>query len=455
MSYSIPWLLFEIFINIFEACLYVWFAGKLLTAKPKRILTAIIFIVLISAAFSVYLFLPDELTLNDVFSDSWIGLIILLYFFVFFSDHWASKLLWFTTYYVLSNTVISLNYYAFSTILGQSFEALLLPGIFRLFFIVFGNIILALVFIFVAHLFSPLKMQKYMRPKSVVVLSLINLSVVLVEELMFRLYPENLVGPSLFLLICCFSLVISLLSLILYRILYEYSETTAKLQYLDQQREGINQRLSEANELFNTISHMQHDMKKHLEVASDLVRQNENEKAGEYLGEIKTRFPHMYSTGCLSLDSALTLRARLMEEQTISFRAELCNLSKLPIKDIDFCAIIMNLLDNAIEELNRSREEMTERYVRLQIRWVRGMLMIRCENPCTSVPIKKTKDGFISRKRASGVGMGILIIKEIVKEANGVVQMEQEDSHFIVLISIPVNEEKLIDAAPNPYAEFY
>ena len=455
MSYSIPWLLFEIFINIFEACLYVWFAGKLLTAKSKRILTAIIFIVLISAAFSVYLFLPDELTLNDVFSDSWISLIILIYFFVFFTDHWWTKLLWFTTYYVLSNTVISLHYYAFSTILGQSFDALLLPGISRLLFVLLCNTVLALVFIFVAHLFSPLKKQKHMSAKSVIVLSLINLSVVLVEELMFRLYPENLVGPSLFMLICCFSLVISLLSLILYRILYEYSETTAKLQYLDQQREGINQRLSEANELFNTISHMQHDMKKHLEVASNLVRQNENEKAGEYLGEIKTRFPHMYSTGCLSLDSALTLRAQLMEEQTISFRVELCNLSKLPIKDIDFCAIIMNLLDNAIEELNRSREEMTERYVRLQIRWVRGMLMIRCENPCTSVPIKKNKDGFISRKRASGVGMGILIIKEIVEEANGVVQMDQEDSHFIVFISIPVNEEKLIDAAPNPYAEFY
>ena len=84
-----------------------------------------------------------------------------------------------------------------------------------------------------------------------------------------------------------------------------------------------------------------------------------------------------------------------------------------------------------------------------------GMLLILCENPCTSLPIPKTKEGFVSRKRASGVGMGIPIIKEIVDEAAGIIQMDQTDGHFIVLISLPADEENLIDAAPNPYAEFY
>ena len=144
-----------------------------------------------------------------------------------------------------------------------------------------------------------------------------------------------------------------------------------------------------------------------------------------------------------------------MEEQTISFLPELCNLSKLPIKDVDFCTIIMNLLDNAIEELNRSKDEMSERYVRLQIRWVRGMLMIRCENPCTSLPIQSTKEGFVSRKRTSGIGMGIPIINEIVDEASGIIQIDQQNNHFVVLISLPIDEENLIDATPNPYAEMY
>ena len=148
--------------------------------------------------------------------------------------------------------------------------------------------------------------------------------------------------------------------------------------------------------------------------------------------DAKKELTFMYSTGCLSLDSALTLRARLMEDQTISFRTDLCNLSKLPVKDVDFCAIIMNLLNNAIEELNRSREKLTESYVRLQIRFVRGMLMIRCENPCNSIPIQKTQNGFISRKRSSGVGMGIPIINKIVEEAAGVVQMNQEGGHYII-----------------------
>ena len=51
--------------------------------------------------------------------------------------------------------------------------------------------------------------------------------------------------------------------------------------------------------------------------------------------------------------------------------------------------------------------------------------------------------------------MGIPIINEIVEEASGVIQIDQQNNHFVVLISLPIDEENLIDATPNHYAEMY
>ena len=448
------WIPFEILINLYTGIISVWYVDRLLLKRSPERVSLWICALLIGLAYSSFL-LADQLSLETYFSDSWVYLIIILYAVLFYRDHWSRKLLWLTVLYTIFSTAASFSYYLFSAVFRCSFEDLLSYGLPRLLFMLFANLLCVLILLTTVRFFSPIKNDHFTNHRSVIILALINLAAVLVEEFLFRLYPEGDMNSMLFFFICTLCLLICLFSLAFYRILYDYAQKTAKLQYQEQQRAEINDRLTEVNEMFDTVNQLQHDLRKHVEVAIDLFQNGNTKKAVEYLGSFKDKFPPMFSTGCLSLDSALTLRARLMEEQTISFLPELCNLSKLPLKDIDFCAIIMNLLDNAVEELNRSRGEMTERYVRLQIRWVRGMLLIRCENPCTSLPIPKTKEGFVSRKRASGVGMGIPIIKEIVDEAAGIIQMDQTDGHFIVLISLPADEENLIDAAPNPYAEFY
>ncbi len=448
------WIPFEILINLYTGVISVWYIDRLLLKKRSEKVSLWICSLLICAVYSSFL-LVDHLSLDVYFSDSWVFLIIILFAVLFYRDHWAKKLLWLAVLYTVISTAASFSYYLFSAVFKCSYEELLDYGFPRLALILCANLLNFLILFMAVHFFSPIKKEYYMNYRSVIILALINLSAVLVEETLFRLYPEGDLHSLFFFFICTLCLLICLLSMTLYRFLYDYSEKTAKLQFQEQQRAEINERLSEINRMFDTINHLQHDTKKHIDVAMNLFHNGENEKAMEYLGSYIDKFPPMFSTGCLSLDSALTLRARLMEEQTISFLPELCNLSKLPMKDVDFCTIIMNLLDNAIEELNRSKDEMSERYVRLQIRWVRGMLMIRCENPCTSLPIQRTKEGFVSRKRASGVGVGIPIINEIVEEASGVIQIDQQNNHFIVLISLPIDEENLIDATPNPYAEMY
>lgn len=125
-----------------------------------------------------------------------------------------------------------------------------------------------------------------------------------------------------------------------------------------------------------------------------------------------------------------------MNTQGITFIYELCDLQKHPLSDTDFCTIIMNLLDNAIEGVLRCQNNLSERYIRLDIRHIHDMLMIRCENPCSLLPMKQESMKFLSEKRASGKGLGISIIEDIVNEADGICSFTQKDGHFTAIVNI-------------------
>ena len=430
------WIFFEICVNLFFGFLFVFFMHGLLVKKKPERLSLWIFAGLIGVAYSAYLLIPAR-TLELYFSDSWVFIIILLYAFLFYRDPWWVKLLWFTVLYSVISTTASFSYYFFSVVFRVSFESLLLNGLPRLLFLLFNSFLSFLLLYVIIRLSAPLKGQRSLSRNPVLLLILINLVALSIEEVMFRLYPDIEFPPLLFLIVCALTLALCLVSLILYRILCAYTEKMLRLDYIEQERQEINNRISEINTLFTTVNQLHHDMKKHLDVAMDLTARGEQEKAHEYLLEAAGKLPVMYSTGCLSLDSALTLREKMMSEQNITFLPELCDLSVLPIKDLDFCSIIMNLIDNSVEALNRYREELPERFVKLEIRFVQDMLLIRCTNPCTTVPLKKEKNRFVSSKRLSGFGMGIPIIESIVDEVSGVYEWEQINGYFIAKISIP------------------
>lgn len=432
------WIPFEILINLYSGIISVWFINRLLVKKSPEKVSKWICSILICVAFSSFL-LIDRLSLDIYFSDSWVFLIIIVYGVLFYQDHWATKLLLLTILYIITSTVASFSYFLFAVIFKCSYEDLLLFSFERFLFMLFSNLMHFVTLSLIVFFFSPIKKAYFSNYGAIITLSLINLSAAFIEESLFRLYPKGIIKASFFLLICTLCLLICLLSMALYRFLYDYSEKTAKLQYQKQQKIEVYERISQIVTMFDTVNRLHHDMSKHIDIAMNLYQNGENDRAIAYLSTFKSQFPPIFSTGCLPLDSALTLRASLMKNQNITFFTELCNLSILPIEDVELCAIIMNLLDNSIEELNRSQKELNERYVRLQIRWVESMLMIRCENPCSLFPIQREKDGIVSKKRTSGIGMGIPIIKEIVDEAAGIIQIDQKDGLFIVLISLPVD----------------
>ena len=197
-------------------------------------------------------------------------------------------------------------------------------------------------------------------------------------------------------------------------------------------------RLEELHSLYRSLHGLRHDLKNHLQVASALIRQGQAQQGSEYLDSLEQDIFSLFSTGCLPLDSALTLKELEMRQRQIRFDHQLCHLDSLPIRDYAFCSIISNLLDNAIEAHDRYRG--TEPYtIELHIRRVRDMLYIECINPADAASLQTAGGRFLSSKKEEGHGLGIANIESIVSRAQGHSTFTCSNGRFTVILALPCN----------------
>lgn len=111
------------------------------------------------------------------------------------------------------------------------------------------------------------------------------------------------------------------------------------------------QRLQELRSMYDSLHSLRHDLKNHLHIAAELARVGRISGSADYLQKIDACIFSVFSTGCISLDSVLTVKELQMRQSGICFEHQLCALGETPIEDTELSTIVMNLLDNAIEEI--------------------------------------------------------------------------------------------------------
>lgn len=105
------------------------------------------------------------------------------------------------------------------------------------------------------------------------------------------------------------------------------------------------------------------------------------------------------------------------------------------IKSADLCAILGNLLDNAIEACAKVEDE-EKRHIRLLIRRIQQMLVIKVENTYSYKPV--VKDGnFQTSKTDGGLhGWGIKSAKTAAEKYDGMIQTNCDDMLFSTVVTL-------------------
>ena len=148
---------------------------------------------------------------------------------------------------------------------------------------------------------------------------------------------------------------------------------------------------------------LRHDTRHHLSAIESLIRQQHPEKALDYIREINQHYDdtilHSFCSNEL-LNSVLSIYSARFAEQDITFDAEIEAPEKLPCSEMTFCAILSNVLENAMHAVQKQSGQ--DRRVYLSIFERSGHLLMLEKNPTDTPPVFPTVF-----RSLHGKGMGL------------------------------------------------
>ncbi len=185
-----------------------------------------------------------------------------------------------------------------------------------------------------------------------------------------------------------------------------------------------------------------HDYKNHLHSLQILCKGKRYKDVEKYIEDISERLNgyNMYiSVGNSFVDAILNYYYQKMEKNNIKFLVS----GKMPqichIVMFDICTIISNLLDNALEAVEKLDEK--DRWIELTFRYDNLMIYCNVINPYNG-ELKITKNKILSIKNSKNHGYGIGNVKKSVEIYNGSINIKTEESLFKVLIALMNKDRK-------------
>lgn len=427
------WTLFEILVNVYQAFLMVYFLRRCL--HPKRSVHVGDFLCAagVSGFFTLYLFF--DIPVSDIF----VFLIPLIYAICCFTDRMYIRVFWAAMLALLMDSVIVFVISLFTVVLGADWLSIIQQEtVLRFSFVLISNAAVTVVLLLVCRL----KTTRGVLSWTVLLLLLLqNAIYLLLGEYLFSLRFTHQIENPMFLLSCAGVLLCAVLSFLVCELLTRSAERELQYKRQLQLNELTAHHQEELKSMYTRLVTYQHDLKHEIQALEQLLSQNETQQGRQLLAELKSKAPLCeFTTGNLAVDALLTAKKSAMTREGIAFEYVLQPLADFPLSSTQLCAILGNLLDNAIEAIGRLPDRDERRTIRLTFQRARNLHYILCENPVNPAALRRSGSGFLSTKKAGEHGLGLQSIRAIVSAAHGECSFTTQDDRFTALISLPDSE---------------
>ena len=203
---------------------------------------------------------------------------------------------------------------------------------------------------------------------------------------------------------------------------YEVEKELAKLR--SEQAELLERDYTNLNRAYQVNARLFHDLHNHIGVLRQFLTHEKYGEAVRYLDELQAPVQNLTATvwtGDETADYLINSKAAAAEADGIQFQAQVEFPSRTNIRSVDLCAILGNLLDNAIEAA-RQVPDPSGRTVALTIRRIHQMLVIKVENSFSAVPVQKNGELKTTKTEGGLHGWGLKSAQTAAEKYDGMVQ---------------------------------
>lgn len=205
----------------------------------------------------------------------------------------------------------------------------------------------------------------------------------------------------------------------------------------DYQSELLQKYCDEVESMYTKMRGWRHDYHNHIQALQASMALGKYEEVNEYLHQLNddlTQVDTTVKTGRVMVDAILNGKLNIAAQHEIAVNVKAKIPENMSVSDVDLCAIIGNLLDNAIEENKRLPKE--DRFLRIYIGQKNTQFYLAFTN-AAGKKREKRKNLFVSAKGEQH-GMGLMRVESLVKKYGGLFSADSEDGGFTAELLIPL-----------------
>lgn len=221
-----------------------------------------------------------------------------------------------------------------------------------------------------------------------------------------------------------------------YFFLFEKKQEKMKLSFFEMRNSLLEENYKMINDLYMKNARLYHDLNNHLNTLYHLLDLEQVEEAKDYIVEIGKPVLQLSKTiwtGIDVVDVILNSKLEKAQEKGVEMEYHVEFPENTNIHANDICTILSNLLDNAIEAV----EKITgSGKVSLIIRKINHFMIIKITNPCVEKGMNFHEFPATTKEDKHLHGWGLPSVKEAVEKYNGTIKYTNDKGEFIVTIML-------------------
>lgn len=204
------------------------------------------------------------------------------------------------------------------------------------------------------------------------------------------------------------------------------------------QSELIENQIRETQNMYKQVRGWRHDYRNHIQNMKIQLAEGNYDALDQYLSELAEDLnvvDTVVKTGNVMADAVLNTKLTTAEKMGIRTNVKAGIPAKIRLSDVELCAVMGNLLDNALEACAKLPQ--TERFLRVYIGAIKNQFYLSVQNSAGEV--RKSGGKYLTTKQGDSHGYGIFRVDRIAGKYGGYVNRQNEEGIFATEIMIPLN----------------